>query len=92
MKRSILALALALAASTTFVLPAWAGDKLTLDQVPAKVKETIEKHVQKGKIREIEREKKNGATVYEVDYTAADGKKFEMDIAEDGKLLKKEAD
>ena len=90
MKR--LAITLALAASSAFALPAWAGDKMTLDQVPDKVKETIDKHVQKGRVTEIERETKDGKPVYDVDYVGADGKKFEMKIAEDGKLLKKKED
>ncbi|MBX3206910.1 MAG: PepSY-like domain-containing protein [Labilithrix sp.] len=87
MKKSILTVILALAASTAFALPAAAGEKLTLEQVPAKVKETIQKHVKDGKITEIEREKEGTATVYEVEYKSAKGTEHELKIGEDGKLL-----
>ena len=38
-------------------------------------------------MKEIERETKSGAKVYEVEYIR-DNKKYEMHIAEDGKVLK----
>ncbi len=92
MKKSIVTLILALAASTAFALPAFAGEKLTLEQVPAKVKETIQSHVKDGKIPEIEREKEGNATVYEVEYKSAKGTEHELKIGEDGKVLKMEKD
>jgi uncharacterized membrane protein YkoI len=87
MKTRTLPLLLAFAASIAFASPALAAEKVTLEQVPAKVKETIQKHVQNGKLNEIEREKKKGVTVYEVEYTAAGGMKYEIEVGEDGKVL-----
>lgn len=92
MKRRTLPLLLAFAASLAFSSPAQADEKVALDQVPAKVKVTIQKHVQDGKLEEIERDKENGVTTYEVEYRAKDGTKYELRIAEDGKLLAKKKD
>lgn len=94
MKTRILPLiAACFAAIVAFAIPAQAGHKISLDQVPAPVKATIQREVQTGKLGEIERETaKDKPTVYEVEYTAADGKAYELKIAEDGKLLAKEAD
>ena len=51
---------------------AWAGpgdeEPVTLDQVPAAVKATILKEAAGAKITEIERETKDGKTVYEAEY------------------------
>ncbi|MBN9161971.1 MAG: hypothetical protein BGO98_15400 [Myxococcales bacterium 68-20] len=92
MKKLISSLILAFAATVAFAPSALAGheEKVSLEQVPAKVKETIQKHVADGKITEIEKEKKDdGTTVYEVEYKTAKGEKHELKIGEDGKLLKK---
>ena len=91
MKKLISTLLLAFAATVAFAPSAFADkeEKVTLEQVPAKVKETIHKHVGDGKITEIEKEKHNGATIYEVEYKTAKGEKHELKIGEDGKLLKK---
>ncbi|HVJ92099.1 MAG TPA: hypothetical protein VM580_20000 [Labilithrix sp.] len=91
MKRRILLpfIAPAFAAIVAFTMPAQAGQKMTLDEVPAQVKATIEKEVQAGKLGKIERETKHERTVYEVEYTAADGKAYEIKVGEDGKLLSK---
>lgn len=73
--------------------PAQAGEKMKLEHTPAKVQETIKKHVQNGTIKEIEREQEKGkAAVFEVEYKTADGKEFELKISEDGKLISKEED
>ena len=81
------------AACAAFSAPALADDKVPFEQVPAPVKETIQKHVQDGKLDSIEKETEKGKpTVYEVEYTTKDGKEFELKIAEDGKLLAKEED
>lgn len=92
MKRRTLPLLLAFAASLAFSSAAQADEKVALDQVPAVVKVTIQKHVQDGKLEEIERDKENGVTTYEVEYRAKGGTRYELRIAEDGKLLKKKQD
>ncbi|HVK88698.1 MAG TPA: PepSY domain-containing protein [Kofleriaceae bacterium] len=61
-----------------------------LDDVGQQAKTTIEKQVGKdGKIEDIEREQRKSKTVYEVEYRDAKGAKYEIVVAEDGKLLDK---
>jgi uncharacterized membrane protein YkoI len=74
-------------------LGAWAGDeqeeKVTLDQVPAAVKATILAEAAGAKIKEIERETKDGEIIYEAEFMV-DGEKVEIAIAPDGTLLSRE--
>jgi uncharacterized membrane protein YkoI len=92
MKRRTLPLVLVFAAGLAFSSPARADEKVPLDQVPANVKATIQQHVQDGKLEEIERDKENGVTTYEVEYRTKEGTKYELRIAENGKLLTKKKD
>jgi hypothetical protein len=79
--------------------PAYAVDKkekdaneLTIHQVPAPVKATINKEAGKdGKVGDIEKKTEDGKTVYEAELTLGD-KKYELKVAEDGKLISKELD
>ncbi len=59
---------------------------VTLDQVPAAVKATILKEAAGAKVKEIERETKDGQTVYEAEFLR-DGREIEIAIAPDGTLL-----
>ena len=63
--------------------------KVTLAELPAAVKATLLKETKGGKIELIEKGVENGKTVYEAEVTVK-GKKFEISIAPDGKLLSKE--
>lgn len=71
-------------------LVAGAGDqreeRVTLDQVPPAVKATILKESTGGKITEIERETRNGQTVYEAEFLL-NGREIEILLAADGTLL-----
>lgn len=60
--------------------------KVTLDQTPAAVQETIKRETAGGSIQEIEKETEDGKTVFEAEFTK-DGKEFELKVAEDGKVL-----
>ena len=83
---------IALAALTLTSLPAVAGaddERVTLDQVPAAVRATIERESAGGKVEEIEREADDGKTVYEVEIEK-DDKEIEIHVAEDGKILKRD--
>ena len=62
-------------------------EKVTLDQCPAPVQETIKKESAGGTIKEIEKETQGGVTIYEAEYVK-DGKTIEIEVAPDGKLLK----
>jgi uncharacterized membrane protein YkoI len=79
--------------ATSAVLPsaALAGDKLAIDEVPAPVRQTIERETKGGRVHEIERETKRGVRVYEVEFIR-DNKKFEMTVGEDGTVLKLKPD
>jgi hypothetical protein len=91
--RSLAFIVPAFAALVAVAVPAQAGQEMTLKDVPSAVRDTIHKHVGDGKLGTIEREtEKDKPPVYEVEYTTADGKEYELKIAEDGKLLAKEED
>lgn len=82
--------------AAAFAMTAWAGEgkneeKVTLDKVPAAVKETLLKEVKDGKITEIERETKGDVVTYEAD-AIIDGKKREITVAADGKLISNKPD
>jgi len=75
------------------VAVALAGDdeKVTIDQVPAAVKATILKEANGATVTEIEKETKDGKTVYEAEWTEG-GKEVEITVAEDGTLIEKEVE
>jgi uncharacterized membrane protein YkoI len=60
--------------------------QVSLEQVPALVKETILAEAQGGTIAEIELESENGQAVYEAE-VVVDGQEIELTIAADGKLV-----
>lgn len=65
--------------------------KVTLDQVPAKVKEAIQKQVQGGEIKEIEQKGEGEKATYEIEYLK-DGKKAEFCLTAEGAAAKNEED
>ena len=69
----------------------YAGQAVPLEQLPAPVRATVEKETQGGKVTDIEKDHERGQVIYEVEFTL-DGKEWELDIAEDGKLLEKRPD
>lgn len=90
------------AVAMALVLPgAFAGDKdsktteesVKLTDCPAAVQQTIKDNAAGGEILEVEKETaKDGAVVYEAEVKKADGKKVDIKVAADGKLIKVEAD
>jgi hypothetical protein len=66
--------------------------KVAMADVPAPVKATLEHEAAGGKITEVEKETKNGKVVYSADVTDKAGKKWDVDVGEDGKLISKERD
>lgn len=85
-KRSILVAALAACGGLTLSL--WAAD-LTLDQIPAKAREALERLAGSNKIVEVESEKENGIMVYEAAWIG-NGTHTEAEVTEDGVLLEME--
>jgi hypothetical protein len=83
---------LALTIAIVLLLPRTAvADDVPLDQVPAAVRATIEREVGDGRIKEIDRDRRDGRRVYEVEFTR-DDKDHEVLIAEDGTVLEREED
>lgn len=70
--------------------PGYAGEekeeKVSFDQLPRAVQESIQKETAGGEIEEIEKVVEGGKTVYEAEFTT-DGKEFELTVAEDGEVL-----
>jgi hypothetical protein len=64
---------------------------VSIDQVPAAVKATIEKEANGAKTEEIEKKLKDGKEVYSVDIVAG-GKKTEVKMDANGKVIAREAD
>lgn len=62
---------------------------VALGDVPAAVRATLERESRGGKITEVEREVKNGRTIYSADATV-NGEEWDIAIAEDGTLISKE--
>jgi hypothetical protein len=68
-----------------------AGQDVTIDQLPPAVRATVERETTGGQITDIERDHEQGKVIYEVEFTSG-GKEYELDIAEDGKLLERRLD
>ena len=66
--------------------------KVSENDTPAPVRATLDKEAAGGKITEIEKETKDGKVVYSADITDKAGKKWDVTVGEDGKLISKEAD
>ena len=64
----------------------WDEETVTLDQVPQAVRDTILREAGDAQITEIERETKNGKTVYEAEFLR-NGQEIEIKVGPDGALL-----
>ena len=80
-----------LGAGVIGVAVAFADQELSLQQVPAPVRATIEKHAGQGEIVEIEREIENGQVVYEAE-VIVDGEEIELLVSAAGEFLGAEAE
>lgn len=70
---------------------ALAGENVAFDSLPAAVKATVTREVKGGQILDIERDKKKGQPIFEVEFMDG-GVKWEIDIAQDGTLLSRQED
>lgn len=81
---------------TLLVAPAFADEKIQWSEVPTGVQKTITEHAGGGKIEEIEKETETvggkKTTIYEADVKKPDGKKIEIKVGEDGKLIEIDKD
>lgn len=89
-------LAVLLSAVMVLATSAFADEKVQWVDVPPQVQKTITSHSSGGKVTEVEKDAEliNGkpVTIYEAEVTKPDGKKIEIKVAEDGKLIKVEDD
>lgn len=92
-------LIVALPMAMAFAASSFAGEKeekIQWSSVPAVVQKTITENAGDGKVEEIEKETKTkhgkSVTVYEAKVKKSDGKKVEIKVGEDGKLIKVEND
>jgi hypothetical protein len=67
------------------------AQQLLFQQLPAPVQATVQREIQGGTLGEIEREERAGVVTYEVEYVLG-GTQYELDIAEDGRLLRRKLD
>jgi uncharacterized membrane protein YkoI len=65
---------------------------ISMAEMPAAPRATLDAEAKGGKVTEVEKETKDGKTVYCADVTSADGKKWDVEIGEDGKLISKKPD
>lgn len=90
MKRTLSPFAAAFVTLLTAPL-AFADQNVTLADLPAPARQTVQREVGAGQITDIEREEEGGSVYYEVEFTAAN-RDYEIDVAPDGKLLRREND
>jgi uncharacterized membrane protein YkoI len=88
MTRIVIATLLSLGLATSVSADA----NVTLEQLPEPVRQTVLKEVKTGQITDLERDdRKDGSVVYEVEFLF-EKVEYELDVAPDGKVLKKVVD
>ena len=95
----ILASSLALAGCTNMQKTSTKGDeedegnevKVKFDECPAPVQATLARESGNAKIETVDKEMKDGKTIYEAD-AMVNGQNWEIKVADDGKLLTKKLD
>jgi hypothetical protein len=65
---------------------------LTFEELPAAVQSTTTAEVGDGTVTGVDRDAEQTGVVFEIDYTAADGVRYELDVAEDGTLIRSKQD
>jgi hypothetical protein len=68
-----------------------AGEHIKIEDVPPAARQTIDREVAGGNITKVERETEHGQVIYKVEYIH-DRQEWEIRVAADGKLLRKERD
>ena len=78
-------------AALTFASCSSSETTVGMDELPGAVRTTLERETAGGTIKEIEKESKDGKTVYSAD-AELNGKVWDIVIAEDGTVVSKELD
>ena len=87
-KLNVIITLIALFLSTSSFAGLFDEEKVEWSQVPEKVQQTINQHLQGGTIEKIEKEtKKKKVIVYVAYVKKPDGKKIEIKVEEDGTLI-----
>jgi len=88
MTRIIIATLLSLGLATSVSADA----NVTLEQLPEPVRQTVLREVKTGQVTDLERDdRKDGSVVYEIEFVF-EKVEYELDVAPDGKVLKKVVD
>lgn len=85
----------ALPVAMAFAAAGYAGEKeekIPWTDVPAAVQKTITENAGDGKVGKIEKETKDGQTVYEAKVKKSDGTEIEVKVGQDGELIEVERD
>lgn len=61
-------------------------DEMKLEELPEAARAAVQQEVGDGTIREIERDKRFGKIVYEVEFVDKDGMEWEFDVSPEGKI------
>jgi putative PepSY-like beta-lactamase-inhibitor len=69
-----------------FASLARADGKVDLDKVPAKIMSAIKGRFPDAQLKSVENENENGKVMYDIELTQ-NGRKYEMDIKEDGTII-----
>jgi uncharacterized membrane protein YkoI len=66
-------------------------DNMKLEDLPKAARDTVMRELEDGKITEIDREDERGRKYFEVEFTQ-NNRRYEIHVAEDGKLLRRKDD
>lgn len=89
MKRIIYSLAAL--AGLALATPVALADDVTMEQLPDPVRQTIQREIGSAQVGEIERDEERGRTYYEVEFVE-NGRRYELDVGEDGQVLRRHPD
>lgn len=82
-------------ASVMFVAPVYADDDpdddMKLEDLPKAARDTVVREIKGGQITEIDREDDDGRKYFEIEFTQ-NKKRYEIHVAENGKLLLRKDD
>jgi uncharacterized membrane protein YkoI len=65
------------------------NQKVTMEELPAAVKATVQRETQGKKIESMTKEQKDGKTVYDIDFVS-NGKDHEIEVSDTGKVLSRD--
>ncbi|HEY6723117.1 MAG TPA: PepSY domain-containing protein [Polyangiaceae bacterium] len=82
---------LGVALAVTWASTAWAGSDVALEDVPPAVRATIEREIPQGTLLDLEWEPNARVPHYDVEYTR-EGIEWELEVGEDGRVLRHEPD